>query len=309
MPTNILYIIGNGFDIHHGIKSRYAQFKEYLMEKQEKDLLEQLEKYFPSDSLWSDFEETLAYLDTDTIINDASTYLTSYNANDWSESAHHDYQYEINNILELVTVKLLAKFTEWILQLEIPSTPGDDKLTLDTNGTYLTFNYTPTLERTYRIGAGRIEYIHNKAVDRNSVLILGHSRDPEKIQTLNAGLYDDDRIDDMRVVHGNQMLDQYFADTYKPTVQILQDKANFFSSLNGIDEIHVLGHSLSSVDLPYFREIVNNIQVHQVKWKVTFFGKKELDHHIETMKSLGIPESQVSFHRMTEIYANQSELF
>ena len=63
-----LYIIGNGFDIHHKIKSKYSDFKNYVKE-QDRNLFEALEKYFNSDELWSDFEETLAYINTDVIID------------------------------------------------------------------------------------------------------------------------------------------------------------------------------------------------------------------------------------------------
>jgi hypothetical protein len=30
MSKNKLYIIGNGFDIYHGIKSSYSDFKEFI---------------------------------------------------------------------------------------------------------------------------------------------------------------------------------------------------------------------------------------------------------------------------------------
>ena len=58
--NKILYIVGNGFDIHHGVKSRYSDFKDYV-QANGSDLYDTLEKYFNTDELWSDFEETLAY--------------------------------------------------------------------------------------------------------------------------------------------------------------------------------------------------------------------------------------------------------
>jgi hypothetical protein len=59
MTIRKLYIIGNGFDIQHGLKSRFRDFKEYLDSKAG-NLAEKLEEYFDGDALWSDFEETLA---------------------------------------------------------------------------------------------------------------------------------------------------------------------------------------------------------------------------------------------------------
>ena len=71
MSDKRLYIIGNGFDIFHGVKSKYSDFKDYV-EQNDYDLFEALEEYFNTDELWSDFEETLAYIDTEKIVDDAS---------------------------------------------------------------------------------------------------------------------------------------------------------------------------------------------------------------------------------------------
>ena len=168
MSNKQLYIIGNGFDIFHSVNSRYSDFKNYV-EENDKDLFEALEEYFNSDELWSDFEETLAYIDTDKIIDDASNFLVSYGAEDWSDAYHHDYQYEVQRAIDVVTVTLKELFVKWILSLEIPIS---GQLKLPTSSAYLTFNYTETLEKAYKISYSNIIYIHNKAVDETSSLIL-----------------------------------------------------------------------------------------------------------------------------------------
>ena len=56
-----LYIIGNGFDIGHGIPCKYSDFYTYL-ESNREDVLEEMEQYYYVDSdseLWSDFERGL----------------------------------------------------------------------------------------------------------------------------------------------------------------------------------------------------------------------------------------------------------
>ena len=40
--TETLYIIGNGFDLHHDVASKYSDFKAYLA-KHDQDLLYDLE--------------------------------------------------------------------------------------------------------------------------------------------------------------------------------------------------------------------------------------------------------------------------
>src|SRR5260221_10397390 len=150
MGKNILYIIGNGFDLHHGIKSKYSNFKNYLKEK-DPELLEALEKYFPYDSLWSDFETTLAYLDTDEMVEEAEIFLMSYSDPNWRDSGHHDYQYELGKSIDFVTSQLKQRFIEWILQLSISKDAHQYKLNLPSAGKFLNFNYTSTLEKIYSV--------------------------------------------------------------------------------------------------------------------------------------------------------------
>jgi len=111
-----LYIIGNGFDMHHGIKSSYKDFGKYL-------------KAIDSETydLMTDF-------------------LPSYGADDWSDSGHHDYQYEVDRVVEALSRTLLSHFSDWIRQLAIPTSKGIEKfrLPLDLSSQYLSFNYTDT---------------------------------------------------------------------------------------------------------------------------------------------------------------------
>ena len=58
---NNLYIIGNGFDLHHGFKTSYKDFKQYLEKNNRSELLKLINEhlYFSSEDLWSNFEESL----------------------------------------------------------------------------------------------------------------------------------------------------------------------------------------------------------------------------------------------------------
>ena len=55
-PKNdhILYIIGNGFDLMHGVKSSYYAFRDSLGKRNL--LRETLETYLTPDDIWADFE-------------------------------------------------------------------------------------------------------------------------------------------------------------------------------------------------------------------------------------------------------------
>jgi len=288
-----LYIIGNGFDIYHGIKSKYADFKDYV-ENNDKELFNTLENYFNSDELWSDFEETLAYINIDTIKDNAENYLVSYGANDWSDSYHHDYQYEIQRVIDAVTVQLKEHFTNWILQLTIPK---NEKLSLDKKSKHLIFNYTATLEKVYNIDSQNILYIHNKAMDSNSILILGHSRAPSEHETLSSN---NDEDTDVRVAEGNEILDKYFADTYKNTETIIQENQGFFEHLCDVNEIFILGHSISQVDISYFQEIKKHVNK-DATWTVSYYGADQKDKNRKRVLDLGVDESKIKMITLDEL--------
>ncbi len=304
--NNRLYIIGNGFDQHHGQKSGYLDFKKYLEDK-DTDLLEKLEKLFTSDSLWGDFEETLAYLDTDQIVDECLNFLFPYSDDDWSDAYHHDYQYEVQRRIDTMTVDLKNLFTEWILQLKLPCDAIEKKIELKKDSAFISFNYTDTLERLYGVAQKNIFYIHNKAIDKESTLILGHSRDPNKIKKLEE-LYNNEDTD-VRVAEGNRILDSYFEDTYKSTNKTIQENNEFFKSLRSVSEIYVLGHSFSKVDIPYFQEIIKYIDKEVTKWKVSIRKRKDIVNREEVFRHLGINISLVEFNSITNVDSKQLKLF
>jgi hypothetical protein len=73
-PNATLYIIGNGFDIMHGVKSSYYSFRDSMGRHNE--LRTALELYIRKEDLWADFEESLAHLDDEAMlgtVNDKRT--------------------------------------------------------------------------------------------------------------------------------------------------------------------------------------------------------------------------------------------
>lgn len=306
MTTNKLYIIGNGFDIQHGLKSGYWDFKKYL-NNTDKKLVKKLEEYFGSDALWSDFEETLAYLDTEQIVDECMDYLQSYSTEDWSDAYHHDYQYEVQQRINLITDTLKQRFTEWILQLRLPKNANENMVVVDKNAIFINFNYTDTLERLYKVTQDQIFYIHNKAVDTNSTLILGHSRNPQNAKTHDE-LYNDEDTD-VRVAEGNRILDDYFIETYKSTETIITENSDFFERLKDLETVCVFGHSLSVVDRPYFLEIIKRIDKDKVTWKVSFHNKKDLIDFQAFFQGLDINLALVDFDRMYNFDKTQLKLF
>ena len=302
MRTKRLYVIGNGFDLHHKIKSSYGEFGKYV--KNSNPLLHDVfENYFSFEGNWSSLEETLAHLDVDLIIDEASDFLVSYAAEDWSDAYHHDYQYEVARIVNLLSKTLKEEFTNWILELDIPDTNSCDValLPLDATARYLNFNYTNTLQKLYGIQKNHVLHIHNSASDTNPDLILGHAYSQSDIQSLNHGANLEDQ--DVRVTEANEILDQYFSKTYKPTKDVLLRHKDFFSGLPGTSEIYVVGHSLSEVDAPYIREIVNVTKCANPKWIVTYYSATSVPVLRESLLAAGAKDGAIEFVPLAQLPA------
>ncbi len=110
MSYTKLYIIGNGFDLHHEIPSGYRDFKMFL-QKEDQRLFELVEDYLPGiGEDWCDLESALGDIDIDHIIDSNSVFLPSYSAEDWSDSGHHDFEYEIDGIVQSLSATLRSQF-------------------------------------------------------------------------------------------------------------------------------------------------------------------------------------------------------
>ena len=73
-----LYIIGNGFDLHHGLASTYRDFEKYVRNNNNK-LYSRLQLYFDYDYLWSHFEAVLAKIDVHAIQIESKDFIDNLN--------------------------------------------------------------------------------------------------------------------------------------------------------------------------------------------------------------------------------------
>lgn len=287
MQPSKLYIIGNGFDLWHGISSSYGQFKEYVRQR-DRDLFDAVERYLPADEDWSDLEAALADIDVDSIIDDLDQYMLSYSAEDWSDSGHHDFQYEVDLVAERLSIELRTRFGEWIRSLAIPtlSTATPRLRSIDASAAFLTFNYTSTLESLYGVSHSHVLHIHGEARMQDSELILGHGWNPTQRQSLN------DRADiegiDTRLIEANDILDDYFSKTFKPSERLIREHQTFFDQLGAIETVHVLGHSLSDVDLPYFQALLRVPSVAAAYWYVACRSEQERQTKCDRLITLGV---------------------
>lgn len=301
--TQLLYIIGNGFDLYHRIPSSYTDFGRYV-QNCDPHLHALFENYFSFNDNWADFENTLAHLDAGLIIDEASTYLVPYSAENWSDAYHHDYQYEVDRIVSSLSEELKRQFTKWVYGLVIPehSLCPVPLLDLVLDAKYLTFNYTDTLQKLYGVATTHILHIHNQVTDINSDLVLGHGINPTNIASLNAGA--DFENQDTRITEANEIIDKYFSRTYKRTNDAISKHQAFFNSLSDVQCICILGHSLSEVDWPYLSLIAENTRLSAPNWIVSYHDKTSIPIMKAAFSHFGVPATKVRYKCITNIHPN-----
>lgn len=170
---------------------------------------------------------------------------------------------------------------------------------INNDSLFLSFNYTDTLETTYKIPTEQILYIHGKAL-RNDELILGHHDETlfqnEPIPQFNSEeereMYYDVYAEDVRMLEAREVIKDYFRDTYKDTASRIQANSQFFKSLNHIGEIYIYGHSLSPIDFDYFYEIKKYASPN-CQWYISYHDELELYNAHNFAQKLGIQNYQL----------------
>lgn len=293
-----LYIIGNGFDLYHRLPSSYFDFKAFVKEN-DTYLYEKIDRYLNyNGDFWHAFEDNLRNINEEYLIDDAMQHYTPYRVGDWSEWSHENYE----SMIELSTIHLNSNLklnlAKWALQLnKLPLSIRH--LSLFQDSLFVTFNYTNTLERHYDIDETRILYIHGKVYDENSELIYGHSLskseaefDFEIVQEEmdkeeKSGLFYRSIDKDNRIENSIRLIKFFYHDTRKPIEKIIKKNELFFNQLDNVDEVIIIGHSLSKVDIPYIEKISKKIK-QDSKWIVFYYNKNDILYHIKVLNSIGI---------------------
>ncbi|WP_048882966.1 bacteriophage abortive infection AbiH family protein [Bacillus sp. 445_BSPC] len=292
-----LFIIGNGFDLHHGMKTSYWNFRDYLLET-ETEILRTMEMFnmFQED-LWSNFEANLANIDVQLMFDYYSDSLVSYADDNWSDRYHHEFQYIIEQDTWYMSYGLISQFVKWICSIDLTTkmSEGIAKCFVEVKDShYLNFNYTPTLQSLYGIDDEKVLHIHNRVVHERSEIFLGHAvGKPESNLDLDYG--------DVRTDEAYDSIRQYYATTHKSTAFAIAKNESFFNSPDKYNEIIIMGHSLSDVDLPYIQQITTNLCHENTRWYVSYYSEGEIASHRRSLEKCSISGNKVSFFRLCDL--------
>lgn len=261
---NITFLIGNGFDINLGLKTRYSDFYDYYISKNHKDLISNdISKSYEN---WADLEKALGVFLKKISPLQAEMFLNSKGT---LEEDLEEYLKKEQKRLDVAHGKkeiLACNFVERIVQLDSEFS-GKDKnefqswkrtIAASIKYQFITFNYTDSLawilaghgsgtpmgkhnsgSTMFQDILGEIIHIHG-TVDKNLIL----------------GLDDQNQIENLLMRNDNRITDYII----KPTMNDLlgeQRNEKVKKVLSESGYICVYGMSFGDTDRTWWKEIVS----------------------------------------------------
>ena len=303
-----LFVIGNGFDLFHGLPTTYYDLREYFRRPieyhdwlgvspdayylnpivimddlimdtifedwdiSEKRVAVNINKSAPLNKLQSKILKGrgIPVVDRTFLWSDFEGVLGRIDFSEYLKDEEYG-SYSIKNAFE----SLQSVFPKWINSIDITNTmPNSNfkKLIDCTQDLFLTFNYTKTLEKIYNIPTENICYIHGKCGEK---LIFGHS-----------GLNEDDFLNKNAISGFENFAEEIFNDFTKEDKNILRRQKDFFERLVEVEKIYVMGFSFSSCDLRYINEICHITP--NASWHLNSYESEEKrKNYAKTIRTFG----------------------
>lgn len=292
-----LFIIGNGFDIRHGIHSRYQDFHDFLRSIYMNEIL--LSRSFDDFQTWrydvpqtrnllgryekDQITDVLGFLDycisksekgntpfnfyVDTEWNvieetlgnlDLAEYFVK---SEYYPASNYPAEFLLYDVAECF--KFLPRILYlWVKQIDIHSSkpiPAFQTIIDPENDMFFTFNYTRTLEEIY--GAKQVLHVHGEIGYR---LLLGHAKNND-IDSFCERNY----IPSCCRHAAKTLLNT----TEKDTLENSKRLDSYYRFLDrGITDIYSYGFSFGEVDWPYIVDICKALDTSGITWHLSDFN-------------------------------------
>lgn len=273
---NTLYIIGNGFDLHHGLNTSYLNFRNYCASSLP-SLWRFLSKIYGdvinNDMWWSDFENMLGCVNYDNLALSNNGFAMG--------------EQKVQNLFKGMLPPLFGK---WIKQ--IGGNPQMDKdLNIDADALFFSFNYTLVLERTYHVDEKKVWHIHN-SIDNPDNIIIGHDSDEREL----FSTYLSNKANYIVSLDFVDRINRKIAQGSKKVKMIIENqKENFHDLYSNIKHIEVMGFSFNNIDMPYIKAIIEaNKNAADIDWTIYFHSKGEDKVFIRKLLRIGIDCSKIN---------------
>lgn len=271
-----LYIIGNGFDLWHSLPTSYADFYKFAQ-----GTLDEIENYYLFDlnatDPWHDFENALGAFDADGFFDFHNE--VDITSDDFRPRDIYGLEDGLTEQTDMHVSKVRKIFNDWVNTIDVSY--AKRKIKFPEHSQFITFNYTSTLQSIYDIEDSRVLHIHGRA-GKNGNLIFGHGENVSEPPDFDEN---GDSTSDM--FSDAERAARYPLYAFKkPVDDILEKNESYFYTINDIDEIVIIGHSLNTIDQPYFSRI--NDSAANAQWKVFCYTKDEEKGHTQSLVNCGV---------------------
>lgn len=310
-PSSTLFIIGNGFDIMHGVPSSYWDFQKTLGKHSE--LRRHLETYLKiePDKLWYNLEDSLSHINAGVMLDVMDMWLDIFEVYRHNAESMADLHCAIDTAMlpiQVITEQLPKRFRAWVESLRADGSKPCAHF-LSAESTYLNFNYTDFLETLYGVSRPNITYIHGcrtKEKGRSKEqLVLGHVPNVDYLEGYKPNpvmvpRYKDPRKQEILEyalgVGIGQWMSYYEQVFTKHSPEIIQENLAFFRNTERFQDVFVIGHSLSKVDYPYFEEIVK-YNANKAFWHIGYHSLADFENVLEFVRIMGIKDEAFAIYR------------
>lgn len=292
-----MYILGNGFDVAHGLKTSYRNFRCYL-QKLHPSLLLKLGEFYDVDEdaeLWKTFESTIGQMDVEMIEKQFSE--PNYASDDFRDGDYDDNAMLVDNEIDFID-ELKDVFAKWIASIR-SGILIYKKFEFQLPAKFITFNYTHTLELLYRIDSENILHIHGQVGQK---IIFGHAVDAYRWKMTRMYGPDYENIDlsewpefarDFAIEKGYDALERKLDSLCKKPDINIKNCLDFLSKLEGIERIVILGATLTNGDDDYIRYLNNYLGASVQEWLVYYFFEYEKDELKTIVINSGVDERKL----------------
>lgn len=276
--TDTLYIIGNGFDLHHGLQTSYANFRDNYAQKNEWlwNAMSTIYGDKLNDKLWwRDFERMLGEIDYEHLIR-------SYNGKALSAV-------RVENLLKNMLPPLFGK---WVSGLNT-NIEKDNSLRINPEAHFFTFNYTLLLEQTYHVKEYNIWHIHNSIKDNNNI-IVGHDADGGALLQQHL-LYNESHLANHIRPDIQDLIDQGIVKGAKKVKDRIELNKNKFNKYSRVKHFIMMGFSFNDIDEPYIKKIIEvNRNITDTDWKLYWYSDGEDMDMKNKLIKFGVNEENIS---------------
>lgn len=305
MKRNI-YILGNGFDLHHQLPTSLQHFQKIIAKKDEYGHYQNFGVY------WTDFEEDLSNLNVDDI---ASEYIEGPDYMSDRESDRDGVIWQMEEFLSELTQVRKSALEDMVKNAVAVLENKDliDDSIFNNNDIIINFNYTPTVEILYECMPF---YIHGR-YDSND-LIFGFKNDSEEFKKSSVFFkYDPESIRPLEIELEKEieeinkdstlseedkqsMINALYMDPFQDYDYYIHEQGeaiynfyknnkkqyqyeelkDFLSNFNTKDEyiVYVLGHQMGEIDKEYFEYIERLLE--PIQWNITQYNGEPCDDNL-----------------------------